>query len=337
MIVKEVVLPAEKQRIADFLASEQLRYEQNIDRTLYVESDDRIVGTVSSAKHIIKCLAVDDEFRGENLAVLLVSEIIKRMHDDGIYHYQVFTKPQYGVVFESLGFRTLVATSEFIALEGGDGSIDNVIKKLQVQIKFNLGVDVTAGADIGCVVINGNPFSNGHLQLVQYVSANHDFVLVFVVEEEASYFTFKERYAMAYLALKQYRNVLVVPSTKYIVSKDTFPGYFLKSVDETTESFARYDALLFRNYFMPGLSIKCRYVGTEQSDYMRLYNETLKQVLSYRLKIVPRFEENGQPISASHIRKLIAEGKHQELLELIPETNHAVLLAMLQSKNELPE
>ncbi len=337
MTIREVVLPAERKQVEDFLESVQLRYEQNIDQTLYIQEDERIIGTVSAAGHIIKCLAVDSEFRNENIAVMLVSEMIKRLHQQGIYNYQVFTKPEYCAVFENLGFRILVSTPSFVSLEGGDGTIEKAIRKMQVQIQFNLGVDVTAGADIGCVVINGNPFTNGHLQLVQYVSANHDFVLVFVVEEEGSYFTFKERYAMAYLALKQYRNVLVLPSTKYMVSKDTFPSYFLKSVDDTTYNFAQYDALLFRNYFMPRLSIKCRYVGTEECDYMKIYNDVLKEVLSYRLKVVPRFEENGEIISARKVRHLIAEEKYHEVLKYIPETNHAVFLAMVQSKHDKPE
>lgn len=138
----------------------QLRYEQNIDQTLYIQEDERIIGTVSAAGHIIKCLAVDSEFRNENIAVMLVSEMIKRLHQQGIYNYQVFTKPEYCAVFENLGFRILVSTPSFVSLEGGDGTIEKAIRKMQVQIQFNLGVDVTAGADIGCVVINGNPFTN---------------------------------------------------------------------------------------------------------------------------------------------------------------------------------
>ena len=179
MTIREVVLPAERKQVEDFLESVQLRYEQNIDQTLYIQEDERIIGTVSAAGHIIKCLAVDSEFRNENIAVMLVSEMIKRLHQQGIYNYQVFTKPEYCAVFENLGFRILVSTPSFVSLEGGDGTIEKAIRKMQVQIQFTLGVDVTAGADVRGGVINGKSFTNGLPALVPYASCHSDVCHVF--------------------------------------------------------------------------------------------------------------------------------------------------------------
>ena len=139
---------------------------------------------------------------------------------------------------------------------------------------------------------------------------------------------------MAYLALKPLNNVLVLPSSQYIVSRATFPGYFLKTVDETTEQYAKCDALIFRKYFIPELGISKRYVGTETADYMRIYNETLGQILGDKLEIVPRFEENGQVVSAGAVRLLIKQGKLDEALQFIPRSNYSVIKGMILSKNE---
>ena len=99
MVIKDAVLESEKTRIKEFLASAGLEYEQNIDRTIYIEDEGDIVGTASTAGYIIKCVAVLPDYRGENLAGMLVGEILKRLNDDGIYYYQVFTKPEYRAVF----------------------------------------------------------------------------------------------------------------------------------------------------------------------------------------------------------------------------------------------
>lgn len=335
MIIKEVVLSTEKERIISFLSEFGLRYESNVDQTIYMEDESGIIATVSASKYIIKCLAVRPEYRSENLAVTLVGEMIKRLHAAEIYYYQIFTKPEYREMFLRLGFRPVLDTGKVAVMEGGDGDINTCIEKMRVQMKYNLGMDSISGnSDIACAVINGNPFTNGHLKLVEYAAVRHKYVLVFVVQEDSSYFTFKERYAMAYLALKPLSNVLVLPSSEYIVSKATFPGYFLKTADETTAQYAEYDALIFEKYFIPQLGIRKRFVGSETADYMRIYNQTLLTVLGDKLEVVPRFEENGEVISASRVRSLIKEGRIEEALQFIPRNNYSVFKAIISSKHE---
>ena len=335
MDIKEVILPEEKQRIIDFLGQFGLKYEDNIDQTIYMEDGDKIVATISASKDVIKCLAVSPEYRNENCAVTLVGEIIKRLHAAGIYHYQVFTKVTYRDIFLSLGFTLLIETGKVSVLEGGEGNINSVIEKMRVQLKFGLGLDSGGkSSDIACVVINGNPFTNGHLRLVEYAAERHKYVLVMIVEEEGSLFTFRERYAMAYLALKPYYNVLVLPSSHYVVSRATFPGYFLKTADEATQEYAEYDAMIFRNYFIPKLGIKVRYVGSETQPYMRIYNDTLRKILGNKLEVVPRFEEDGEVISAAKVRALLSEGKIEEALKYVPRSNYAIFKGMVLSRNE---
>ena len=86
--------------------------------------------------------------------------------------------------------------------------------------------------------------------------------------------------------------------------------------------------MIFQKYFMPQLSIVKRYVGSETVDYMSVYNQTLSKVLGDKLEIIPRFEENGQVISARAVRKLLAEGKFDEAMQYIPRTNHAIFMLM---------
>lgn len=333
MIIKEVVLPSEKERISEFLEGLGLKYEQNIDRTIYVEENGEIAATVSASGYILKCLAVNPDCRNENYAAVLVGEMIKILHAAGYYHYHVFTKSEYRDVFTGLGFTPLVVSDKVAVLEGGEGGIDDAINKMRVQMKFSLGLENVGEDDIACVVLNGNPFTDGHLKLVEYAAAEHKHALVFVLEEDGSYFTFRERYAMAYLALKPYENVLVLPSSRYIVSKATFPGYFLKSADEVASEYARYDAMIFAQYFIPRLGIVKRYVGSETTDYMKIYNRMLGEALKDKLEVVPRFEADGGVISAAKVRSLIESGKVDEALSYVPRSIHAVLKGMILNRN----
>ena len=156
-------------------------------------------------------------------------------------------------------------------------------------------------------------------------------VVVFIVEEDKSEFSFEERMCMAYLATHKYSNVYVLPSTKYIVSSFTFPTYFLKE-DEVDIEYAKVDALIFDKYFVSKLHLKKRYVGSESKDKMVCYNNTLKEVLKDKLEIVDRLSDNGNVVSASYVRKLISENKIDEALNYIPRENHTLIKTIVREK-----
>jgi [citrate (pro-3S)-lyase] ligase len=145
-------------------------------------------------------------------------------------------------------------------------------------------------------------------------------------------FSFKERISLVYLATQAFENVLVLPSTKYIVSSLTFPGYFLKSMDEKEEEHARLDAILFKNYFMKELNLAKRYVGTERDPFMIKYNSILKSAMAERLEIIPRFLKDGVPISASIVRELILNNRLEEALAYVPEATRSLLRAIVMDR-----
>ena len=65
---------------------------------------------------------------------------------------------------------------------------------------------------IGSIVANCNPFTLGHLRIMEYASSQVDFLYVFVVEEDLSYFSFKDRLLMVKENLKHRDNIIVNPS-----------------------------------------------------------------------------------------------------------------------------
>ena len=134
MIIKEAYLNEELNSIKLFLEKFSLKLDNDVTKTFYIEDNDKIIGTISCANYIIKSLAVDPSYQSENLAGKLVNEMINYFAANGIYSYQVFTKPIYKQIFISLGFREIVSTDKVIMLEGGTGSIDNELDKIKKQL-----------------------------------------------------------------------------------------------------------------------------------------------------------------------------------------------------------
>ncbi len=330
MEIKQALLQSEKQSVKEFLKEFDLNFRQDVDYTVYVEDKGKIAGTVSLKGDLIMMLAVDKKYQGENVALSLVNHLLTKLREDKIYGYKVFTKPEYLALFENMGFRTLVKSQEFCALEGGQSDIKQAIENLKTKVIMELGgID----PDTAGIVINGNPFTKGHLELCEYALQRHRKLLVFVLQEDLSEFSFKERFSLAFLATRQFADrVSVLPSTEYIVSRSTFPDYFLKTVDQQTQAYAKYDALIFENYFMKSLGVCKRYLGSESSEYMQIYNDTVKGVLGDRAEIVDRFTLNDKQISAKEFRRLIKEGQTEQALNLIPQSTKAVMNFILQGK-----
>ena len=330
MELKQAILQSEIVAVKSFLSKFDLQYREDATYTVYMEDNGDIVGTVSLVDNLIVCLAVDKKMQGENLAVTLVNHAVTKLREEGVFGYRVFTKPEYEPVFINMGFSLLVKTEKFCALEGGQSNILKEIEDLRVKVIMDLGGIYD---DSAAIVLNGNPFTQGHLALCEYALTKHRRLIIFVLEEDLSEFSFKERFSLAFLATRQLgERVCVLPSTKYVVSRTTFPDYFLKTVDEKTEAFAEYDALIFKNFFMEKLGIAKRYFGSEKTDYMSVYNSVMERVLGDSAEFVDRFTIDGKEISAKEFRNLIKCGKQKEALALIPASCRAVMNIILAGK-----
>ena len=327
MEIREAILKEEFDRIGSFLGSFNLDYSsEHLDKTFYLIDNDTILGTISHQGSIIKCLAVVKDYQGENLSSKLITYIISYFNSINIYSYTVYTKPEYEEVFKSFGFKLLVKTSKTCLLESGINTIFDSINGIKTQIKMSYG-EIDDSIDIAATIINGNPFTLGHQELCVNAANKHDLLLVFIVEEDESFFTFKERFSMAYLSLSRYKNIVVIPSTKYMVSLMTFPNYFYKDEKIKEDEYSLVDALLFKDYFMKYLYIKHRYVGSETKGYMARYNQVLSKELGDSLVIVKRYKnEKGVEISASTVREKIINNDLVDILDYIPREINFIIL-----------
>ena len=197
------------------------------------------------------------------------------------------------------------------------------------KVKKNTPKDWDKGT-CGAIVMNCNPFTLGHQYLIRQSAAKVEHLYIFVVEEDKSFFPFKDRLELVKAGTKDIKNVVVVPSGKLIISSVTFPGYFLKDSPESIGVDTSQDVDIFGRYIAPPLNIKKRFVGEEPIDIVtRSYNESMKEILPrYGIEVdeIQRKEEAGDVISASRVRRALKSGEFETIKRLVPSTTYEYLL-----------
>ncbi len=181
----------------------------------------------------------------------------------------------------------------------------------------------------GAIVMNCNPFTLGHQYLIRQSAAKVDYLYIFVVEEDKSFFPFKDRIELVKKGTQDIKNVIVVPSGKLIISSVTFPGYFLKDSPDSVGVDTSLDVDIFGKYIASPLGITKRFVGEEPIDMVtRSYNESMKEILPrYGIEVdeIKRKEKDGGVISASRVRKALQTSDFDSIRKLVPETTYEYL------------
>ncbi|WPC41712.1 [citrate (pro-3S)-lyase] ligase [Clostridium sp. JS66] len=308
----------EKNEVYKFLESFGLILDKDVDYTVvFRDGNNAIKATCSKAKNIFKCFAISEDIRGENITSSLISNLVDKLFEEGIYHSFLFTKPDKVKIFTSLNFNLIYKEENAALLEYGIYNINKALDKMIAKYE----IDVTT--EKGALVMNCNPFTNGHRYLVEEASKKCSEVIVFVVEEDKSLFPFKDRYSMVKEGLSDFKNVKVIPGSEYIISSATFPSYFIRKEDERLKSYENIDCNIFGEYFCEKLNIIKRFVGEEPyCNVTNTYNNTLKEVMpkyGVELMEIERKCYEGNYISASKVRQFIKNNQMDQVKNIVPE------------------
>lgn len=316
--IKEVVLEEEKQVLLSFLSKNNLDYEHDIEFSILVYDQDILVGTGSIANNIMKCFAVKNDYQGKGITNIIFKYLVDELYARNIHHFFVFTDPKNEAIFKSLHMKRIVKTMNTVLLESGES-----IKDVLTRLKVNYDISNNKKA---CVIINANPMTNGHLYLIETAAKENKEVVVFVVSEDLSSFPFKDRFKVIKNAASHLENVIVLPTLSYLVSKLTFPKYFLKEDQLIQDEQTLVDVLVYKEYYAKIFNIKKRYLGEEPYSFnTSKYNKVLKDYLGNNIIIVPRLEDHDKAISASQIRKYIKLDKLEKIKHLVPQATYDYL------------
>lgn len=311
---RDAVYFLDRKNIELFLQKYELSLEKDVEYTIIAEDDGKIVGTGSVSGSVLKCFAIDNEYRNMAITNTIISKLIDFEFNRGITHLFIFTKPDNSKIFNDFGFN-LVAKVDEVAL------LDNKIERLYTILE-DLHNSNEDNSKTGVIVINANPMTLGHLKLIEEASKQVEKLHVFMVSEDESDFPYEFRYEIVKNAIEPLLNVILHRGNEYIISKNTFPTYFYKDTETVIKSYSYLDIKTFAEYFVKALNVKKRFVGTELSDVVtREYNLAMKEILpEYGVEVIEieRFKINGEVISASKVRKLLRDGKLEEAYTYLP-------------------
>lgn len=183
---------------------------------------------------------------------------------------------------------------------------------------------------IGCILMNCNPFTYGHYNLINYASNRVDKLFVFVVQEDKSQFSFEDRFEMVKLNCEDFSNVTVLPGGKIFTSSVLFPEYFVKEDNPSISIDVSLHREVFTHHIAPLLNITIRFVGEENFDNItRAYNEDMKKFLPlYGIEVceIPRFkDDNNNEISAKIVRNALNNNDWDLVQKLVPPATFAYL------------
>lgn len=189
--------------------------------------------------------------------------------------------------------------------------------------------DRAAYETVGSIVMNCNPFTFGHRHLIETALEQVDFLIIFVLDEDLSLFSFEERFAMVCAGTADLERVRVVPSGSFILSNMTFPEYFIKETDEEVEENTENDVRLFAEKIAPRLGITHRFAGEEPEDPVtNIYNQAMRRILpayGIRLVEIPRKKSGEEIVSASRVRKYLEENDLDRLSMFVPDSTKKIL------------
>jgi [citrate (pro-3S)-lyase] ligase len=306
------------EKLKDFLHQCRLEYDDRIEYTLSLVEDDRILATGSLDGSVLKCVAVAPTYESGGLAAKIVSGLLSEAARQGRLHLFLFTKPENSELFQSLGFYPVAKTGSILLMENKKRGVELFVASLKKPDHPE------KASTIGAIVANCNPFTLGHLYLIETAAMQCDLLYLFIVSEDKSAFSAETRLCMARQGTAHIPNLRLCPTGPYLVSSATFPDYFLRDLPGAAarELNTELDLAVFADCFARPLRINHRYVGTEPFDPVTaVYNRQMKEILpSYGIEVIelPRFENEDGPLSASRVRCLLKNGNLDAVKALVP-------------------
>ncbi len=296
-----------------FLQSMELEYDTGAEYTVNFLEQDRIVASGSLQDNVLKCIAVSDHCQGEGLAARLVTELKMEGVRRGRSHLFLYTKPEQRRRFGSLGFYPVAQTDHVLLMEDERDGI----------ARFVSAIPKTRAKPVGAMVVNCNPFTMGHLRLIESAAKECGYIYILVVSEEKSTFSSGDRLRLVREGTMHLSNLCVHPTGDYLISSATFPTYFIKEKKQAAAFNSELDLQVFAEHFAHPLGITRRYIGSEPfCPVTRRYHQQMKEYLPARgIEVIerPRFVVDSQAVSASRVRLLFSQGRMAELRPLVPD------------------
>lgn len=316
------------ERLKEFLYRNHLDYDEGIEYSVcLLDEDYNIVATGSAQLNVLKCIAVDENVRGEGLSATILSSLVQYEYENGRTHILMYTKPKNQEMFGDLGFYTVLKTDEVLFMENKKNGFKDFIMRLRKETPPEA---LDPSKVIGSIVVNCNPFTNGHRYLMEQAQSCCDYVHVLVLTDNRSQFDAEDRYQLVKSGVSDLSRIIVHRASDFVISAATFPTYFFKEKAQAEKANCRLDLLLFAQRIAPELGITRRFVGTEPTcNVTGQYNLEMKQILpDYGILVteIERKKFQADAISASVVRDCYETNDFERIKGMVPQTTYDYLI-----------
>ena len=311
--------PREMEGVRQLLAANKLAFDPEVELFVVCRHQGRVIACAGLDHKTIKCVAIDEKCGRQSFGLRLATEVRQLATEHRAFPLFLYSAPHTLEFFRGWGFYPLVEAPQLVVLmENSPIAIKAYCDKLRQQRR--------PGDKIGGVVLNTNPLTLEHQYLVERASRECDWLHVFVVREDAPFFSYADRYQLVLRGVKHIKNLTLHHGSDYIISRTTFPCDFWKDRTMIDYGWAAIDLLLFRKYIGPALGITHRYVRTEPlSRVMGAYNAEMEIWLQQagatapiNVVEIPRAAVAGSAITATDVRRSLAECDLSPLEQFVP-------------------
>ncbi|MBQ2888016.1 MAG: [Firmicutes bacterium] len=321
-IIKQIPRDDEalNKRVDILLQDEGIQRDGNLDYTCGVFDDDgKMIATGSCFDNTLRCLAVDKNHRRQGYMKMVIAHLKEVQSARGNTHLFLYTKVAASKYMASSGFYEIARVADsLVFMENTPNGFADYCADLAATYR--------EGKRIAGIVMNANPFTNGHKYLVETAAAENDVLHLFILSEDAGPIPFAVRRMLVHQGVAHLPNVVCHDSGPYIISSATFPSYFLKDGDLVIRTQAALDLQVFGK-LAKELGIQRRYVGQELTSHVTsLYNQTMEVELpkmGIEFIEIKRKESDSRIISASTVRKAIHDGCLDDVKDMLPPTTYA--------------
>ncbi len=317
--VLPLISRADKEAAKELVMSESLQFESDYDDAVGLFDQGCLIACGARLGRVLKMLVVSEAYRGGSILGEIITALMSRDTSVRSNGYYIFTKPCAIASFKRLNFRCLVEHKRAGLLENRNG-LNRFLRRLG---------DKVINGNNAAVTISSDPFTCGHLHLIEVAARESDNVYVFIPAEGDFHYSIETRMALAEAGTREFDNVFVINAESYVLTEAVFPGYFLPASVDKKQLMLEMDLKIFTEFIAPYFSIKKRYIGDEPLDpALRKHNPYLKFNLSQArigLIEVSREKSGDLWINTNQVKRVLAEGGPKAVRSMVPESTYSYL------------
>ncbi|MBE0496565.1 MAG: [citrate (pro-3S)-lyase] ligase [Campylobacterales bacterium] len=266
-------------KVKDFLDKNELALSDDVELFVTASEEGEMVACGGISGKILKCVAVTPRLRGQRFVLKVIDELLAAAKKRGQEELFLFSAPKNKEYFESHGFKLIESSgNEVLLMENSDNLTHYKASLRQKRVEGNV---------IGSAVLCDSPLQEKEMALIRQASKQCDWLHIFIVCEDGSHSS--ERTEVLTQNLAGFSNITVHENSEYLISKATFPTYFIKDQDHISALHAELDVKIFKRHIAPTLGITHRFIGCE-SDVNEAYNTLMKRILPQSWEDAPSVE-----------------------------------------------